>query len=139
MSLDGPLASAIVKPGQKVTEVSSTGSAKNTGLVIDARGLKIIPALAPKVLDESGKVVYSSEFVTKDALEQNGVVGYFRSVDAAKKAKRVGNKPLVIKALKAASDGKTDIVLSNADAEKLIAKDANMKFLTEGKVIIVIK
>ncbi len=140
MSLDGPLASTIVQePGKKSQEVSSSGIAKNTGLVIDARDLKLIPALAPKIMDESGKVVYSSEFVTKDALEQNGVVGYFRSVEAAKKAKRVGDKPLVIKALKTASDGKTDIVLSNADAEKLASKDANVKFLTEGKVIIVIK
>ena len=138
MSLDGPLASTLMQPGSKTGDVPSAGSAKNSGLIVDARSLKALPALAPKLLDESGQVIYSSEFLDKSALESNGVVGYFRDLDAAKKAKRVGGSPLIIKALKLGAEGKTDIVLSNADSERLRDPGTNLKFLTEGRVIIVV-
>ena len=45
---------------------------------------------------------------------------------------------LVIKALKLGSEAKTDIVLSNADAERFRDPEANLKYLTEGRVIIVV-
>jgi hypothetical protein len=138
MSLDGPLASTLLEPGAKTGEVPSAGSAKNSGLIVDARSLKALPALAPKLLDESGQVIYSSDFLDQSALESNGVVGYFRDLDAAKKAKRVGGSPLIIKALKLGAEGKTDIVLSNADSERLRDPGTNLKFLTEGRVIIVV-
>jgi hypothetical protein len=138
MSLDGPLASTLLQPGAKAGDVPSAGSAKNSGLIVDARSLKALPALAPKLLNESGQVIYSSEFLDQSALESNGVVGYFRDLDAAKKAKRVGGSPLIIKALKLGAKGKTDIVLSNADAERLRDPGTNLKFLTEGRVIIVV-
>jgi len=137
VSLDGQLASTLVKPGAKASDLPASGSAKNTGLVIDARGLKLIPALAPKVLDESGEVIYGSEFLDKKSLEENGVVAYFSSIDTAKKNARVASKPLVLKALKLAKGTKTDLVLSNADAEKLRDPASNLKYLAEGKVAIV--
>jgi hypothetical protein len=139
MSLDGELASALIKSGAKTSELSNaTGQPKNTGLIIDARGIGVIPALAPRVLNESGTVLYSSDYVDPKSLEANGVVGYFRNLDSAKKNARVAAEPLVIKALKHPADSKTDIVISNVDAGKLQGKDTNIKYLTEGKVIIVV-
>ncbi len=138
MSLDGKLATTLLKPGAKAGEVPSGGEAKNSGLIIDASGLKALPALSPKLLDENGRVLYSAEFLDKASLESNGVVGYFRDLDAAKKAKRVSSWPLVLKALKLGSGSKSNIVLSNADAERLRDPKSNLKYLTEGRVIIVI-
>ncbi len=138
MSLDGQLASALMQPGAKTGDVNTGGAVKNTGLVVDSRGLKALPALAPRLLDETGRVLYGPDFLDQASLESNGVVGYFKDLEAAKKAKRIGDKPLVIKALKLGSEGKTDIVLSNADAERFRDPEANQKFLTEGRVIIVV-
>jgi hypothetical protein len=139
MSLDGELASTLIKPGSKAAVApAGAGQPKNTGLIIDARGIGIRPALSPRVLDESGNVLYGSDFVDPKSLEANGVVGYFRNIEVAKKDTRVASEPLVIKALKRSADSKTDLVLSNADAMKLQGKDANVKYLTEGKVIIVV-
>jgi hypothetical protein len=138
MSLDGPLASSVLTPGTKASDLPAGGSSKNTGLVIDARGLKAIPALAPRILDEAGKVIYNSEFLDKAILEANGVVGYFKDLESAKSSKRVAASPLVLKALKIGEGGKADIVLSNADAEKLRDPAANLSYLAEGKVVIVI-
>jgi hypothetical protein len=38
------------------------GEKKNTGLIVDARGLGVTPALAPRILDESGNTLYASFF-----------------------------------------------------------------------------
>lgn len=138
MSLDGALGSTLVKPGAKAGDVPSAGKVKHTGLVIDARGMKAIPALSPKLLDESGNVVYSSEFLDKEALEARGVSGYFHNLEAAKKDQRTGGNPLVVKALKLGAGNKTDIILSNADAEQLRDPEANLKYLAEGRVALVI-
>ncbi len=138
MSLDGQVASTLLESGSKVADVPAGGAAKNTGLIIDARGLKALPALGPKLMDEGGQVIYSAEFLDKASLEANGVVGYFKDMEAAKKAKRIGGSPLVLKALKLSAEGKTDLVLSNADAERLRNPESNLKYLTEGRVIIVV-
>ena len=50
----------------------------------------------------------------------------------------MGGSPLIIKALKLGAEGKTDIVLSNSDSERLRDPGTNLKFLTEGRVIIVV-
>jgi hypothetical protein len=138
MSLDGQLASTLLKSDTKAAQIPKSGEAKHTGLVIDSRGLKAVPALAPRVLDEGGKEVYNSEFLEKAALEDNGVVGYFRDLNAAKKNKRVGKNPLILKAMGLSKDTKTDMVLSNADAEQLRDPQANLAYLSKGKVAIVV-
>jgi hypothetical protein len=138
MSLNGPLASTVVEPGGKGADLPGKGASKNTGLVIDARGLKAVPALSPRIVDEAGKLIYSVEYLDKATLEAAGVVGYYKDIESAKASKRVATSPLVLKALKLAEGGKTDIVLSNADAEKLRDPESNLKFLAEGKVVIVV-
>jgi hypothetical protein len=138
MPLDGVLASTVLESGAKTGEVAVSGEMKASGLVIDARGLKAMPALGPKVIDESGRAVYAAEFVEQAALESNGVAGYFKDLEAAKQSKRVGGNPMVLKALKLAAASKTDIVLSNADADKLRDPKTSQKYLTEGRVIIVV-
>lgn len=137
LSIDGALGSTVLKPGEKPTEVPSSGQEKNTGLIVDARGAGLMPALAPKLLDEAGKVVYSADCLSKDALEQNGVVGYFEDIESAKKNPRTGTNPLVLKAVKASPSSKTDAILSTGDADKLRDPNTNLKYLAEGKVIIV--
>lgn len=138
MSLDGPLASTLVNPGSKAADVPASGSSKNTGLVIDARGLKLIPALSPRVLDESGKIVYGADMLDRTTLESSGVAGYFRDLQAASDSKRVSGSPLVLKALKLAEGGRTDVVISNADAEKLRDPQSNLKYLAEARVVFVV-
>ncbi len=138
MSLDGRLASTLMESGTKTGDVPKKGSAKHSGLIINVKGMKAVPALAPKVLDESGQVVYGSEMIEESSLEERGVAAYFKAMDSAKKSKRVGANPLVVKALKLAKGSKTDVVLSNADAEKLKDPESNLKYLAEGRVILVV-
>jgi hypothetical protein len=112
--------------------VKVEGEKINTGLVIDARGLKVTPALAPRVLDEAGKALYSVDSLSADARKVSGVASYVQSLDEAKKSLKAGDKPLVLKASKANG---SDLQLDSADAQKLLATNAG--FLAEGRVVIV--
>lgn len=137
VSLDGPLGSALVKPGEQAGNLPASGQAPGSGLIVDARGLKVIPALAPRILDEDGKVVYGADVLDQKIIEQKGVLAYYKNLAAARKSSRVGSKPMVVKALRLAANSKTDVVISNADAVKLRDPNSNLQFLAQGRVLLV--
>jgi len=109
-----------------------------TGLVIDCKGLSIKPALSPRVLDEDGKEIYGSAYVSREWAIKQGIVGYSKEVQAAAKLDRVGKNAGKIKALKAMGDNKTDVVISNTDAASVRSAAQNLKFLSECRVVLVI-
>ena len=109
-----------------------------TGLVIDARGTGVLPAMSPKVFDQQGREVYGSAFVSREFAISQGMVGYVKSVDAAVKTDRVAGNPAVIKALEAKGANKSDLVISKNDAEALRAIAQTQKFLQESRVMVVL-
>ena len=109
-----------------------------TGMVIDARGLQARPAMAPKILDENGKEVYGSMNVVREYDVKQGMSGYARDLTAAQSNPRVTNNPFTVKGLKAEGPGKSDIVISNADAEKVRGTSDNLLFLKKCRVMIVL-
>lgn len=135
--LNSTLMSAVPAAKNKVA-VATTGAETASGLVVNAKGLGLLPSMAPRLVDESGKEVYGTAVVNANVVAEGGLAGYAKDIDQAKSDARTGDKPVVIKALRLAKKSKTDLVLSNADADKLRAPDANLKFLTEGRVIIVV-
>jgi hypothetical protein len=114
------------------TEPAKPAHPKFTGLLIDARKLKVVPALEPRLLDESGNVLHGAGVLGAESRKTAGVASYFRRMDEATKDPRVADKPLLIKGKK--SHG-SDIVLG-ADQRKRIAENASL--LTSGRVIIVV-
>lgn len=110
-----------------------------TGLIIDCKGLSVKPAISPRVLDESGREVYGSAYVSREWAIKYGVVGYSKAVDAAAKlADRIGKNPGQVKGQKAHGTNSTDIVISNDDASDIRSAAKNLKFLSECRVIFVI-
>lgn len=120
-------------PTQVIAVGKPEGEKLNTGLVIDARGLKALPALMPRLLDDAGKPIYSIDSLSPDARKASGVAAYVQSVEEAQKSMKAGEKPLVIKAAKASG---ADLQLGAEDAKKLAA--LNTSFLADGKVVIVL-
>jgi hypothetical protein len=106
--------------------------AKNTGLVVDARGLPVAPALAPRLLDEAGQPLYGAEVLSQEARKSRAVAAWVTSLEEAKKHERAGRNPLLVKAAKAIG---TDLVIAREDAKKL--SESNNAFLAEGRVVIV--
>jgi len=133
MQLDGSLAEALIPDAG--TKPPKQGAANDTtSLIIDARGLQLEPALAPRIVDEAGKELFSAATVQKDKMRESGVCGYATNLDAAKADKRAGAKPLIIKATKRAGSSKSDIVLGATDAAQL----QNAGYLGEGRLVIVV-
>ncbi len=118
----------------KGAPAGSDSSGTHTGIIVNAKGLKLTPALAPRIFDDAGSEVYAATFVHQEAMQKGGVVGYTKSLSMAKKDKRVGANPLVVKALKTPQKGSSDLVLAKADGVKL---KHNYPVLAEAKVIIV--
>lgn len=126
--LSGVLA-ALPPSGSAPLALHEEGAPRHTGLIVDARGLKVTPALAPRLLGPDGKVVYDRAALT-DA--QATVAGYFVHLDDPKVSDRSGPRPLRVKA---ASVRGSDFVLSASDVEQIQAE--NDMYLAEGRVAIV--
>ena len=109
-----------------------------TGMVIDARGLQARPAMSPKILDENGKEVYGSMNVDREYAVQQGMSGYARDLTAAQSNPRVTNNPVSVKGVKTEGPGRSDIVIGNADAEKIKSATDNLSFLKKCRVMIVL-
>jgi len=109
-----------------------------TGLLIDARDFKVRPAMAPKIVDESGREIYGSSLVNPEYAVQHGMIGYSKNIQAAQTNERIANTPLIIKGIKTDGDRLTDIVVSNADAEKIRSAAQTQKFLNQARVMIVL-
>jgi len=109
-----------------------------TGMVVDARGLQARPAMSPKILDENGKEVYGSLNVDREYAIQQGMSGYARDLTAAQSNARVTNNPFSLKGLRTEGPGRSDIVISNADADKIRGASENLSFLKKCRVMIVL-
>ncbi len=109
-----------------------------TGLVVDCKGLGIRPAMAPKIIDEQGNEIYGSKFVSRQWAVEIGMVGYDKDLNRARQNDRVTNNPLVIRAVQASGQNKTDVVISSADAAMIHQAAANQNFLDKCKVMFIV-
>lgn len=109
-----------------------------TGLVVNAKGLGVVPAMAPKILDEDGNEVYGSKIVDREWAVQQGMVGYSKDIAEARTNKRVAPNAMVVNAIKAVGNNKADLVISNADAAALKKAIADQSFMTQCKVVFVV-
>lgn len=136
--LDGALSDALLPKPEKAAPAPAAppkagAQAADTSLVVDARGQKIVPALAPRIVDEAGKEIYGPASLGESGRKAGGAAAYAHDLEAARAAlkDRVGERPLVVKAVRAQGP---DLVISAADAQSLQGKD--LAFLAEGKVVI---
>jgi hypothetical protein len=109
-----------------------------TGMVVDARGMQTRPAMSPKILDENGQEVYGSVIVDREFAVQQGMSGYARDLTSAQNNARVTNNPLTVKGMKTQGPGKSDIIISNADAAALRSAADNLTFMKKCRVMIVL-
>ena len=108
-----------------------------TGLIIDARKLGLRPALIPKILNERGELVYSTQSIEQQDLIRMGLVGYAKDVNAAAKNQRVTADPYVVPGLNASGEKKTDVVISNRDAQIILTTAPYTGYLKNGRVMVV--
>ncbi len=110
-----------------------------TGLVIDARSLGLIgPLPGPRIFDESGTVMYGYGMPI-DRQISTGLVDYAYDADSWSLLtdgayQRVGNHPLVIKAIVLRDDNK-NVIISKADADRILDANKTGGFLQKAAVV----
>ncbi len=137
MSIKGPFIQTMV-PDTGNLALSSEGKQMYTGLIVDATGIGIKPALAPKILDERGREIYGPSYAKRGFFLAQGLAAYTRNLSYAMERDRIMENPLVIRGLRPSSEGDSDIIISREDAGKLKGASNNLNFLQECRVIIVI-
>jgi len=133
-----PLTVAMAAPGEAVTAPSAPTAGGITGIIIDARGLKARPAMAPRILDQNGNAVYGPGTYSREYAVTNGVAGYSKSLEAAQKDARVMGNPLIIKGVATAGSNRTDITVSNADVSKIDSANRSYSVLKDCRVLILL-
>lgn len=109
-----------------------------TGLIIDAKGLGLRPAMAPKIVDEDGNEIYGSKYVSRDWAVKIGMVGYDKDVNRARTNDRVTNNPLIVRGLRTSGPNNADVVVSMADAGRIKSAGSSMNFLDKCKVMFIV-
>jgi len=117
---------------------TSTASGVFTGLMIDARGTEISPALSPKVLNEDGDVLYGFADVDRQFSLEQGMMGYLKDPQAARSNERIKDRPFEIKALRSSGENNGDLVISNADGVRLRQMNREQSFLREARVMVIL-
>lgn len=124
------------------TWLTGPGSARDgcyTSVVIDATRLRVARCMSPRILRADGSEVWSTVKVDQDMLSEHGVAAYVRSRPEAFANRRCGERPLVIRAVdRGSSITRGDVVLSDADADRLLAEDRRAGFLEDLRVIIIL-
>ncbi|MBU0520358.1 LPP20 family lipoprotein [bacterium] len=140
MSLDGPFMEVMLpeRMGGGHALASAVDGYAYSGLIIDAAGLGARPALAPRILNEKGEEVYGSSYVSRDWAIKYGMVGYEKDLNTALENDRVASDPLIAKGIKTVGPNRADIIISNADAEKLHSLRENLSFLEKCRVIVIV-
>jgi len=145
MSLTGEFANVVLPPVPKVTQpsppvVSDMAGSEEiyTGLVVDARGLGVRPAMSPKLQSESGREIYGLAMINRQYAVQLGMVGYVKDLTAAQTNSRVTKNPLTVKATRVSGPAKCDIVISDNDADRLLSASENLTFLQKCRVMVVL-
>lgn len=108
-----------------------------SGLVVDARGLGLKPALVPRIYTKSGDDLYSAQAVTVENATKSGLVGYARNVDAAARHIRVASDPVLIKGVRAAGTQNSDLVVTDGDARIVGQTDQKSPYLRNARVMVV--
>ena len=129
-------------PGASVDQGSSADSGPTsggvTGIIIDGKGLGLRPAMSPRIMNQSGSVVYGPGQYSRDYAASNGVVGYAKSLEQAKADPRVQGNPLVIRSSSVSGSSAADLVVSNVDAGKIARADGSAGLLGNCRVMFVL-
>ncbi|MBN1424833.1 hypothetical protein JXA88_09780 [Candidatus Fermentibacteria bacterium] len=111
-----------------------------SGLIVDASGLGVKPTMAPRVLVQGrDEELYGRVNMDRAAAVRFGVVGYTDTVAKATALKeRVGESPLVVRAVATGGAYSADVLLSTDDAARVVAANMKSDFLKECRVVFVV-
>ena len=122
-------------------EVKEVRTVRYTGVVVDADNMGLEATFAPVIYDTNGRVVYGLSNLDKNKAISEGMVGYVNVIQDATSGNRVGTNPIVVKAV-SVKGGKNsvnpvNVVISVADADKILLANENTQMLNTAAVVFV--
>ena len=128
--------------------LSFAPSANYSGILIVADGElpvhgeyvndELQPSLLPKIFDEDMRPIYTYNVAGPQALRKWGPVMFADAIDEDGFINRIGQYPLKVSAIGIFGDNRSDIVLRNGDAERILANEHNINLLRDAKIVIII-
>jgi hypothetical protein len=109
-----------------------------TGLVLDARGLEGMPAMVPRIVNETGEEIFGPAHISREYAVQRGVAAFETDMKSAQNNPRVMNNPITVRGLGTQGPSRCNYVISNADAGKIQSASENLLFLKQCRVIVVL-
>ena len=94
--------------------------------------------MSPRILNQSGTILYGPGQYDRDYAAANGVVGYAKTLEQAKTDARVQGNPLVLRGASASGTAKTDVIISNVDAGKLVSASRSAGLLQDCRIMFVL-
>ena len=152
MKLAGQLAESVLPttppqtaPSARLQQVPPPAKPKipYTGLLIDARGTGARAALAPRIMTQEDEI-YGPDRVGKSFLfgptveEPGRIAWYFTEEAKARAHYKVTANPLLIKAVRATGEQKTDLVIEETHAQYIESIPEHHAFFTQAKVLILV-
>lgn len=124
-------------------ETKDEGSADReayTGLIVDATQTELKPAMSPRITTKAGDEIYGTLQVNPNYVTDVGIAAYTYSIEEAQKlTERIGQNPLVVKALTARGPFLSDAVIDESDAQQIKDATLDINFLKKCKVVFVTK
>lgn len=117
-------------------EAKTAGRAPS-GLIIDARGLGFLPAIWPRLYSENGNEIYGLNLTGDTCFAGQGASGYACGIDCVTGNQRAGDDPIIVKALGTGPAGRSDLVIANDDAARVLSLEKKNSFLKQCRVVIV--
>lgn len=121
-----------------VPEAVGSENGGYTGVIIDARGMQVTPALTPVIYGQDGVGAYGPFLVSRANAIEKGVAAYATTTEAAALRYRVGDRPLVVRALKAFGSWRTDLIISTPMAQLVRAVMDSPQAARECRMVIAV-
>ncbi len=119
-------------------EEAGVGARGYTGVIIDARGYKVTPALAPVIYGQDGEGAYGAFLVSRASAIAKGVAAYANTSAPEALRERVGDRPLSVRALSAYGSWRTDLIISSPMARLVRAVMRSGDAMENCRLVIVV-
>ena len=133
-----PKGKAVPEGFENIINTADPRDVDHSGLVIYVKDLLFLPCLAPRIINEDGRVIYDLSFADLSRVMHSGLMSYHGSGDDPEIRERAGKSPLTISAVGVAGMNRTDLVISIADSRLVHSSFHNLNLLSQCKVAVVV-
>lgn len=124
-----------VTAGTPATEATNSNPIGGyTGLIVDCRGLGLMPVMSPVLRNANGENIYGHRNLNPDYVVAHGMASYTKDINNG--TARAGSNPLVVKAV-AVQNNNSYPVVSVADANRILIENRSTGFLEKTNVVFI--